>query len=89
VSFYERFELLELVRDDGIKTFAARESVSGRRKAGRRLANLDRLTEAERLFSTTAHFGIGCLALAGDGCHLASFFPGEVSSLARARFVLT
>jgi hypothetical protein len=30
VGFYDQFELLELVRDDGIKTFSARELATGR-----------------------------------------------------------
>src|SRR5437016_7001058 len=30
VGFYDRFELLELVRDDGVKTFKAREVATGR-----------------------------------------------------------
>ena len=30
MGFYDRFELLELVRDDGVKTFKAREVATGR-----------------------------------------------------------
>ena len=30
MSFYQKFELLALLRDDGVKTFVARENSTGR-----------------------------------------------------------